>query len=354
MKASLKRFSRLLTVALSAVAIGSLGSLWVGTQRPAFAQVIQPVPGSEDSYLLSYYDVSTAFGKSEGGYGGPGHSGGSGDALVRIVNAGNFTNPALSGDICANIYVFNDVQEMEECCSCDLSPNALLTLSTMVNLTSNPLIGTESTEAGVIKIVGVPPISVGPGETSICPTSETFPTPEEGLHAWTNHTEAMASNQSTFNPSFGFITKTSVDEFQDSDLDSGELNNLFTECEFINQHGSGHGICTCGPPPPPPIEVSVAYANNFNSTPPFPGPTNSVGWLGSAGVTPPPGPAANFFGFVGAGEFDGGGILIQNTSATESVVVNGVTVDFNQAAPPISCTVGTGTTIASCPTASVR
>ncbi len=284
MKASLKRFSRLLTVALSAVAIGSLGSLWVGTQRPAFAQVIQPVPGSEDSYLLSYYDVSTAFGISEGGYGGPGHSGGSGDALVRIVNAGNFTNPALLGDICANIYVFNDVQEMQECCSCDLSPNALLTLSTMVNLTSNPLIGTESTEAGVIKIVGVPPISAGPGETSICPTSETFPTPEEGLHAWTNHTEAMASNQSTFNPSFGFITKTSVDEFQDSDLDSGELNNLFTECEFINQHGSGHGICTCGPPPPPPIAVSVAYANNFNSVPPFT-PTNAPGWEGSPGVT---------------------------------------------------------------------
>ena len=196
--------------------------------------------------LISYYDTSTAFDKSEGGYGGPGHSGGAGDALLRIVNAGNFTNPALKGDICANIYVFDDIQEMQECCSCDLSPNALLTLSTIGNLTSNPLTG-GSLEAGVIKIVGVPPLSVGPGETSICPNSETFPMPQErGLHAWINHTESMASNQAGFTPPFGFITKTSVAAFANSVLEAPELNNLFNQCEFINQHGSGHGICTCG------------------------------------------------------------------------------------------------------------
>src|ERR1019366_3885773 len=105
MKSPLKRFGGLLTAALSAVAIWSLGSLWVGTQQQAFAQVIAPLANSDGAYLLSYYDVSTAFDKSEGGYGGPGHSGGAGDALLRIVNAGNFTNLALNGDICANIYV---------------------------------------------------------------------------------------------------------------------------------------------------------------------------------------------------------------------------------------------------------
>src|ERR1035437_2526512 len=251
----MKRFGTLLTAALSAVAIWSWGSLWIGTQAqasgvPAGGDPIIPIRGSEGSYLLSYYDVSTAFDKSEGGYGGPGHSGGAGDALLRIVNAGNFTNPALNGDICANIYVFNDVQEMQECCSCDLSPNALVTRSTISDLTSNPLISSESLEAGVIKIVGVPPQSVGPGETSICPTSETFPIPEEGLHAWINHTESMASNQAGFTPPWGFVPKTSVEEFGDSKIDTGELNNLFTQCKFINQHGSGHGICKCAPPPP--------------------------------------------------------------------------------------------------------
>ena len=282
MKPTLKRFGRLLTTALSAVAIWSLGSLWIGTQPQAFAvsaggDPIIPISGSEGSYLLSYYDVSTGFDASAGGYGGPGHSGGAGDALLRIVNAGNFTNPALNGDICANIYVFNDIQEMEECCSCDLSHNALLTLSTINNLLKNPFTGSESTEAGVIKIVGVPPQSVGPGETSICPTSETFPTPEEGLHAWINHTEQMGISA----PPFGFISKTSVEEFADSSLDSGELATLFDECEFINQHGSGRGICTCvqPPPPPPPPIVSVAYANTFNN-------------CGLSGTTPP-GPFAH-------------------------------------------------------------
>jgi hypothetical protein len=44
-----------------------------------------------------HYDTSTAFGKSEGGYGGPGHSGGAGDALLRIVNAGNFETSRRGG-----------------------------------------------------------------------------------------------------------------------------------------------------------------------------------------------------------------------------------------------------------------
>ena len=253
MKSPLKRFGRLLTAAFSAVAIWSFGSLWIGTQQQAFAVPagggpIIPISGSEGSYLLSYYDVSTAFDKSEGGYGGPGHSGGAGDALVRIVNSGNFTSPALMGDICANIYVFDDVQELQECCSCDLSANSLRTISVINDLTSNPLTG-GSLEAGVIKIVGVPPLAVGPDEASLCPSSETFPAPlEEGLHAWINHTESMASNQAGFTPPWGFITKTSVEEFADSKIDTSELNNLFNQCEFINEHGSGHGICTCGSP----------------------------------------------------------------------------------------------------------
>ena len=206
-----------------------------------------PTP-TEGAYHLSYYDTSTAFDKSEGGYGGPGHSGGTGDALVRIVNAGNFEvtgGGGKAGDVCANIYVFNDVQEMQECCQCDLSANSLRTISVIGDLTSNPLITAESTEAGVIKIIGVAPASQGP--PSVCENSTEFPAPlAEGLHVWINHTESMASNQAGFKPPFGFVTSTSVEEFAQSRLDAGELEQLFNECEFINLHGSGHGICTCG------------------------------------------------------------------------------------------------------------
>ena len=168
------------------------------------------------------------------------------------MNAGNFETDGLAtlgsslqGDVCANIYVFNDVQEMQECCQCDLSANSLRTISVIADLTSNPLITSESTEAGVIKIIGVGPQAQGP--PSVCRNSLAFPTPlAEGLHAWINHTESMASNQAGFTPPFGFVTSTSVEEFAHSALDFGELNQLFTECAFINAHGSGHGICKCG------------------------------------------------------------------------------------------------------------
>ncbi len=232
---------------------GNCGTVAGSPCAEAGAGEITELSGSEGSYLLSYYDVSTAYDKSQGGYGGAGHSGGTGDALLRIVNAGNFEpvdetvdDLALgSGDVCANIYVFNDVQEMQECCQCDLSANSLRTLSVINDLTSNPLITAESTEAGVIKILGVRPASQGP--PSVCKPSTTAPLPlEEGLHAWINHTESMASNQAGFKPPFGFITSTSVDEFAPSRLDAGEFESLFTQCEFINLHGSGHGICTCG------------------------------------------------------------------------------------------------------------
>jgi hypothetical protein len=41
------------------------------------------LPDSDGSYLLSYYDVSTAFDASAGGYGGAGHSGGAGESADR-------------------------------------------------------------------------------------------------------------------------------------------------------------------------------------------------------------------------------------------------------------------------------
>jgi hypothetical protein len=238
--------------------------LQVAPQR-AFAQAVSPITESGGSYSLSYFDVATAFTPSVGGYGGPGHSGGTGDALLRIVNAGNFESPdgaapvsdavavADPGAVCANIYVYNDVQELQECCSCPLTPNSLMTFSVINDLTSNPLNQQESLSAGVIKIVGSKPADLphcGNTAGAVTAGARVGQIPAAGLHAWLNHTETMASNQAGFNPPFGFVTSTSVDEFAHADLDAGEGQNLFTGCAAINaaDHTGTQtiGICKCG------------------------------------------------------------------------------------------------------------
>ena len=194
--------------------------------------------------------MATAFAPSAGGYGGAGHSGGTGDALLRIVNDGAEVTTLGTGNVCANIYVYNDVQEQQECCSCPLTPNSLLTFSVINNLISNPFNPKESLSAGVIKIVS----STGACTNSCTATtaaSDLDATVAVGLHAWLNHTETMASNQASFSPSYGFITSTSVTSVEPGALSEGEIaNELEAGCAAINGanlHASECvGICSCG------------------------------------------------------------------------------------------------------------
>src|SRR6202040_4418143 len=46
------------------------------------------------------------------------------DATVRVINDGN-----TGGDLCAAFYVFDDSQEMAECCSCPVSADGLISES---------------------------------------------------------------------------------------------------------------------------------------------------------------------------------------------------------------------------------
>ena len=161
-------------------------------------------------------------------------------------SAGNLISAEGLDDLCANIYVFNDVQEMQECCSCPLSANSLTTLSVINELTSNPANPTESLSAGVIKILGSSPTTCTNTPGSVSAGTLTAARLAEGLHAWINHTETMFSNQP---PTFPVTTSTSVEEFAHSALDSGELAYLQGDCALIHElpRISTHpGICTCG------------------------------------------------------------------------------------------------------------
>ena len=145
------------------------------------------------------------------------------DETVRI------DNPGLTyGNLCAMIYVFDNDQQLTECCGCQETHNGLRTLSVKTNLTNNPLTGKVSNN-GVIKIV-----SAAVNATPCDPTSNVTPT--ANLREWATHAQAVSATAYA-------VTETT---FTDSTLGATELANLEAQCAFVHILGSGNGICTCG------------------------------------------------------------------------------------------------------------
>jgi hypothetical protein len=163
---------------------------------------------AQDVYRLNYFANNTATAP---------------DATVRI------DNPGLTyGNLCAMIYVFDNDQQLTECCGCVETHNGLRTLSVKNNLTSNPLTGVISNN-GVLKIV-----SAAINNSPCDPTANV--SPKANLREWGTHIQNPVG---TAYP----ITET---EFSDSTLGATELANLQAQCAFVNILGSGHGICSCG------------------------------------------------------------------------------------------------------------
>ena len=94
---------------------------------------------------------------------------GIGDNVIRLVNPNGAANANLAGaepqTVCAMIYVFDDDEEMGECCGCPLSSAQLATFSVESNLTANwgiqsPLTDNESgtdNSNGAIAVVAAAP-----------------------------------------------------------------------------------------------------------------------------------------------------------------------------------------------------
>ena len=150
------------------------------------------------------------------------------DATVRI------DNPGLTyGNLCAMIYVFDQDQQLTECCGCVETHNGLRTISVRSNLTSNPLTGIVSRN-GVIKIVSAAVNGGSFNGTGCGPDANV--TPNANLRSWVTHI------QNPVGAAFP-ITET---ESSDSTLGATELANLQAQCAFVGILGSGHGVCSCG------------------------------------------------------------------------------------------------------------
>ena len=86
---------------------------------------------------------------------------GNGDNALRLVDPNGCGNGGTSNancaaevDECAMIYVFDDNQEMGECCGCPITPNELEDFSVEGQLTSNWALATNDSGSGTLVVVG--------------------------------------------------------------------------------------------------------------------------------------------------------------------------------------------------------
>jgi hypothetical protein len=155
------------------------------------------------------------------------------DATVRIDNPGTVETESGGSpeSLCAMIYVFDNDQQLSECCGCLVTPNGLRTLSVSKDLTHNPLTGVVSNN-GVIKIV-----SELPNRLFLCdPTTEVAEAVAE-VRAWASHVQNKV----------GVAYPISETAFTDATLSQEEFTfNLIEQCSFARRLGSGHAVCSCG------------------------------------------------------------------------------------------------------------
>jgi hypothetical protein len=205
-------------------------------------------PPCSGTFLNGYYD--TAERSSDNGTG-------TGDNILRL------NNPTRgNGTLCAMIYVFDDDEEMGECCGCPLSPDKLLALSVKGDLTSNwAVFGPEGldNDSGVIDIIsatpdhttGEPPCSSAQGCNGGCdptnsPAAATIvPTPH--LKGYILHTQRLAEAPLD-GAGRGPVTTnlTEVPLADSGDATPGTLTYLAAQCGAIIGGSSGGGVCDCG------------------------------------------------------------------------------------------------------------
>ena len=157
------------------------------------------------------------------------------DATLRIINDGD----APTANLYANIFVFDDSEELTQCCSCLVTPDGLLSESVKLNLTANPLRNVVNTR-GVIKVVS--------SETAYVAPSFTTESPFPGLRVWMTHIQGTKVTLSPGNPVVPvvagpfFVTETTG---ADSNLGAGEQSSIELLCKF--DYLLSGKPCTCQP-----------------------------------------------------------------------------------------------------------
>jgi hypothetical protein len=150
------------------------------------------------------------------------------DGTLRLVNDGAQGDTSPAGDVCASIYVFDNNENMQECCSCKVTPNGYLSLGVNSNLTANNAPNVRLTR-GVIKVVSS---HMNPPNNGVC--DPTFDAPVIGIRGWLTHITRIGGLQ------------LDVEELKDSSFGANEETDLVEDCGVILSTGHGvTGVCSC-------------------------------------------------------------------------------------------------------------
>ncbi len=189
-----------------------------------------------------------------------------GDNIIRLVNPNGAANGNLSGakeqTVCAMIYVFDDEEEMGECCGCPVSSAGLATFSVEKNLTSNwalaggfdgPDVFDPTNGIGAIAIVAAAPNVISPtlcaGSSNAChggcdPTN----VPGYSVTLANNLLGSITHNQFVAGNPLDGQAHIGITEIRLSDDGPGDLNNLVyleNQCGALIGNSSGGGSCNC-------------------------------------------------------------------------------------------------------------
>jgi hypothetical protein len=193
------------------------------------------------SMIVGYYDVASPTSDNGSGIG---------DNLLRLVNP-----TAANGSVCAFVYVFDNEEEMGECCGCPVSPNGLDQISVANDLTDNWGITSFDEASGVIDIVtGLPNAaifisSLGLSVPACDPGSAS--TPIGNLAGWITHNQAVVQESINLTNGSKDVTGTTtslteVSLFDEGAADSAESAYLVSTCHFLQANGTHKGQCGCG------------------------------------------------------------------------------------------------------------
>jgi hypothetical protein len=164
-----------------------------------------------------------------------------GDSYIDMVNDGaTMLGPIgpggalVTGNICANVYVFDSAEEMISCCSCLITPDGLMSLSVQRDILSNTATGVMPTSLTVKLLATIAGIH---GSSTSCTNSASMVSTSIigfGLAAWgtTLHATPVAG-----------IYATTETAFTPATLSAGELASLGNRCSNIIGDLSGFGIC---------------------------------------------------------------------------------------------------------------